>query len=733
MMTDTFEPDFASAPEYAHFYRSLGLQVVPAHEPREGASWKRPALKTWRELEAQKASDSLFEEWYGPNGQHLRRTNMGLLTGRASDGVFVIDLDTHNHSDAALWWECAQDLQEKAGELETATQTTGGGGKQLLFRAPPGWSPPTCKTPIGVDIRGEGGFAVLPPSRHISGRNYAWDDGFEPWEIGIAVAPAWLCREIDKLVETYGASRNLPENEDGSAPTQIVRTPTPASALSPFGMIEDGREHYMTKVVWAAVVDEYRQCPIKPMGEHAQQLMRTAFEKYERNTKSRIREPGTPNHILLERENRGITLFKQKWEAAMRQWDDKVSRHAAMEVVKEKPAPKKDSGSPFEAVVQAVQGGTVTEDGFEPAEPNLIETLDVKDIKRLPNPRYLIDGVVIDQSLGFIFGPPGCGKSFIAINMALSIATQQPTFWGREIVRTGPVVYISSEGVADMKFRIRAWERSVGMLVDEAPFYLIRQSLNFMADTDVVVLLKTIDALSKKIGQPPACIFVDTVSRVLPGADENLQKDMTLFIKACDALREAFGSTVIGVHHTSRAGGAMRGSSVFDGAGDCLLQIDREEGSMEGVMLARKIKSAPDGWRQDFVLEAVHTGDIMGTQSLYARGINCPAEGEDQREDFGGKDDRNVRHGFKWPEKAICTAILVAMRQAWDRGEPWSTAPQLKLSGRHAYAIMGREHGISESMGKRMLETWAANGVIREDIADNRSKKRGLKVLMIPE
>lgn len=731
MMTETFDPDFASPSEYAKFYRSMGLQVVPAHEPREGVSWKRPALKTWREYESSLAPDEIFSLWYGEQGQHVGRLNMGLLTGRASGGTFVVDLDTHNHSDAALWWECVQDLQERAGELETATQTTGGGGKQLLFRAPPGWTPPTCKTPIGVDIRGEGGFAVLPPSKHISGRSYAWDDGLEPWEAGITVAPAWLCREIDKLTETYGAAKSYVEGDGDFAGGQVVKTPTPASALNPFGLIEDGREAYMTKVVWAAVVDEYRECPIKPAGADAQQIMKRAFETYERNTKSRLRDPGVPNHILLEREGRGITAFRQKWDAAMRQWEGKVARHAAMEVVRERPQPPGgQQGSPPHHAPGSPQNLDDDEDGFAAAPVQMLEVLNVRDIMRLPNPKYLIDGVVIDESLGFIFGPPGCGKSFIAINMALAIATEQKTWWGREIMKSGPVLYISSEGASDMKFRLRAWSRSHRLDIEDAPFFLVKQSLNFMAEGDVAMLLRTVEALSRQIGQPPVCIFVDTVSRVLPGADENLQKDMTLFIKACDALREAFKATVIGVHHTSRAGGAMRGSSVFDGAGDCLLQIEREEGSMEGVMVARKIKSAPDGWKQDFVLEPVHTGDIMGTMSLYARGVNCPSEDGDD-EGFGGRAQIKMG-GEKWPEKDVCNRILYAMQAAWNEGDPWRTAVQNKLDSRYAYGIMSRDFGVSATMAQRMFEEWAANGVICRELYNKRDKKYGLKVLMIP-
>ena len=57
-------------------------------------------------------------------------------------------------------------------------------------------------------------------------------------------------------------------------------------------------------------------------------------------------------------------------------------------------------------------------------------------------------------------------------------------------------------------------------------------------------LLATVQAIADEVG-PIAAVFVDTVSRVLPGAEENLQKDMTLFVKACDAVRERFGDKAL--------------------------------------------------------------------------------------------------------------------------------------------------------------------------------------------
>ena len=86
------------------------------------------------------------------------------------------------------------------------------------------------------------------------------------------------------------------------------------------------------------------------------------------------------------------------------------------------------------------------------------EILDVKAIKQMPDPQWLVKGLVVDLGMGFIFGPPGCGKSFIALDLAFCIASGRADWWGRPVQHHGPAIYISSEGVSDIKHRIAAWE-----------------------------------------------------------------------------------------------------------------------------------------------------------------------------------------------------------------------------------------------------------------------------------
>ena len=89
---------------------------------------------------------------------------MGAIFGEASNRIVCLDLDTIKNPEAAEWWrgpDHGRELRPGARDLEG---DFGSGGRHLSFRYPPGFAMPTVKTSIGVDMRGQGGFIVLPPS-----------------------------------------------------------------------------------------------------------------------------------------------------------------------------------------------------------------------------------------------------------------------------------------------------------------------------------------------------------------------------------------------------------------------------------------------------------------------------------------------------------------------------------------------------------------------------------------
>lgn len=121
---------------------------------------------------------------------------------------------------------------------------------------------------------------------------------------------------------------NSPQNKSSAS---SARSPANGErrihrSLGGIGRIDDGRELYMTKLVWAAVVNWYRESPMPPTEAESQQRMREVWATYERKNKTRL--PGD-NVAGLEKEGRGQSLFAEKWHRAIGKWNNEVEEEAA--------------------------------------------------------------------------------------------------------------------------------------------------------------------------------------------------------------------------------------------------------------------------------------------------------------------------------------------------------------------------------------------------------------------
>lgn len=102
--------------------------------------------------------------------------NIGIATGSMSGGLVVIDVDIDENA-GKFGNESLDEWCDKNGCFfsDTLTATTGRGGKHYYFQSS---EPFGCKVGAlkDVDIRGEGGYVVVPPSKHKNGMYYKWDD-----------------------------------------------------------------------------------------------------------------------------------------------------------------------------------------------------------------------------------------------------------------------------------------------------------------------------------------------------------------------------------------------------------------------------------------------------------------------------------------------------------------------------------------------------------------------------
>jgi hypothetical protein len=161
----------------ARAYLTLGWSVVIV-QPRG----KRPAVR-WQEFQQHLPSEEQLRAW-------LRRrpdANLAIVTGAVS-GLVVLDVDPRHGGIASLSrWE------RKHGELpDTVEAQTGGGGRHLYFAHPGGELRNRVGLAPGLDLRGDGGVIVAPPSVHPSGGRYRWLPGHAPEEERPAPLPGWL-------------------------------------------------------------------------------------------------------------------------------------------------------------------------------------------------------------------------------------------------------------------------------------------------------------------------------------------------------------------------------------------------------------------------------------------------------------------------------------------------------------------------------------------------------------
>ena len=531
------------------------MQVIPAKMPGNGERGKRPALSEWRGLTDRPMDDAEFDRLYGPEGAYRDHQNMGFVTGNASSGLFVLDLDYHKSPEALEWYRSI--CRDHAGgeELRTPTQITGGGGRQLIFRAPPGWRPPTISTPQGVDIRGQGGFGMLPPSLHESGSSYRWAEGLAPWEVPFLDAPDWLITALDEL------------RQDTVAPSSTIDPPST-------GLVDDGREALMATMVWGHLVAEYRFDPSPPTPSRVNWICDTGFPKYLDAVSSRLDEPGMTKADLLEIEGRGRTAYGEKVRAAVRHWDTKV-REAA-----ERPHP--DDPVP---VFEPPSGEGRAERSAIVARP-----YQWIDAPKLPVRPWIYGNLFLRGTLSVVSGPGGVGKTAWMATTALALASGKPILgekiWG------GPkkVWLLNLEDPSDELSRsIQAAAKRHGIRPDEIAGNLFVNAGIMGGDLKIATIIgnragvseRVVDALIEQLRSRQIDLLILDPFVSIHSVNENDNTSIDLVAKTLARVAAEANCAIVVVHHSRKSGGgdgdvdSARGASALINAARLALNLNR--------------------------------------------------------------------------------------------------------------------------------------------------------------
>lgn len=681
---DNFDPDWASNREWAQMYRRRGLQVVAARYPMLTREDKRPQLSQWRQFQTgELVSDAVFDSWFPFNCP----PNMGLITGSVSGRIAVVDLDDYKGGSAGAWWREATD----GIEPETWTQVTGGGGRQYFFEVPEGVQIGNCRTAIGVDIRGQGGFAMLPPSQHMSRNSYAWAPGCGPWEVELDTMPARLLEAIMALFAEHGGGHP-------SGPS--ARTASPQDDYDVWGNRVDGREDFATRLVWRKTLELYREAPIIPPWRDYEVHLKDWFETIYLD-KVKARHPAG-----LEAEGRGWSMFLAKGQAAYRQWDGKVAEEAA------KPPPEKDT-DPFADKTENSpenQFSASRGNGQKSSSPQAIKTFRFYDLMTedvAEEPDLIEPGFASAGNFVLIAGPPKAQKSFLLQEMLVACATGGKflcdTFTVPRPLRVFYLQAEMNEKVLRRRARAIEWVGLGEKALLRDNFVVSDRFHMILNEQGVKTTVETIKAAYPN--EPPDVIGFDPLANLFDKENENDNAQLMAFLTGrMERVRQLVNpmALLVLVHHATKRTAedmerdpfvCIRGAGALRGYYDSAIVIHRkgQDGKTRKVHFEMRSGEAPDAMEVEF---------------------------------DGGRF--RLADRIDGVDKPLARKMLAEIDRQWHARMPYSMSPN--AAGRYVGSLFCRKFGPPVEAVMNWVNGCLASGVLSVAVYNKRTGQNGLCV-----
>ena len=525
--------------EAALAYAKRGWPIFPIDPNRvgfDGKKGKAPYKGTRGVLEATTDARQV-EEWW----RRWPEANVALDVGGA--GMMVLDLDPGHDM---------QELEKNVGTLPNSllrARTPRGGG-HLYYALEIGElvSPSSSKLAPHVDVRSFHSYVLLPPSKTEDG-SYIWeDDGKPAYRTDEMVRAANTARDKDPDRDKWIIEPDLEENKS-SAVGWLLEKADPAI---------DGQGGDHCAYATAAMMIGYglsEETAVEVMWEH-----------------------WNPQCIPPWRDDE-YDHFKLKVHNAY--------NHHSSQPGKLTPAYKKAKAKELFTPRQVeLPDGDETHIGH-------FRFVDRAGMDFIAPPQWIVRDFLADDSYALLYGKWGSFKTFVALDMALSVACGFPSKPTWDITMAGPVLFAIGEGRSAFTKRVRGWEmlHHGGARVE-----------NFVLADPVPTTSVSEEALEAFIGEalrrhPDGyrAIFIDTLGRAMEGADENSQRDASAMTALAYRLRHDLGGSVLAVHHSGKdEARGVRGSSVIGADADTIVRSARRGKDRLVTLHMTKQKDAPE-------------------------------------------------------------------------------------------------------------------------------------------
>lgn len=455
----------------------------------------------------------------------------------------------------------------------------------LYYRADPANRPSDARF---VDVRGDvapggvttilevfatRGQTVAPPSIHVSGDPYVWqnhtdwggDGDLPPPVHNLPLLRDLRLDELRRFLELQGYVKELRQEPrtgaSGGAPGEPPR-PEDMRALLRF----------LTKQGAFLNRDDWRDCGMALRLAYGDNL---GYDLWQEAWWAAGQKEPEKQWRSFDSEYDGSSkqvTFRSLVSLGRQQGFD-FSREAPMFFVPNDFVEKPDPGA------YVASDGEVYE-GFAPAfdaqgGPSLPEGLWIDNNDPIVAPQMLVKNVLPFTGVAIIYGQSGAGKTFIAVNLALSLTTETPFFGCKTRERVGVLILAAEGGATDLEMRVRAARLEAGY-DDPLPIVAMTKVPNVRNPGEKQYLIdvaKHVDAyMQHNFGIRLGAIILDTVSAGVPMEDENSNAEIKIVVGLLRDVSETTGALMVPVHHMGKdETKGMRGGSAWEANSDVAL------------------------------------------------------------------------------------------------------------------------------------------------------------------
>lgn len=468
---------------------------------------RKDASRNHREIEA----------WWTQHPNALVGVNTGM------SGIVVLDIDVKKDKNGY------QALKDKGLEIaNTFHYSTPNGGEHWVY-----------EEPRSKSIRQSTNLDNMQGVDRQSGDSYAiWYTSDTPWESELSKPPVWL-------TSFYASTSEYPDAEAYEG------------TWNDFGWSHNDSGLASQKVVELEAL--IKSTPHIGNGELLNLTMQVAYT---------IEEGHPQSVILIEKLRKKYYATTNESEANAEKEFERLMRGALGKALAAKKAGDLTPYSMLDWAPATELTAKVDQATGEVVIEESIKVLTYEDLLAIPAPKWWVHGLLKQSSLAILAGAGGLGKTFLALYLAVCIASGIPWF-GRSVTK-GKVLYVGAEGVEDFAKRLGAISDYHNIRIEafKDNMRFVEAGVN-LSDND------SMDAFAKVLSEYEFdVIILDTFSQLTSVQNENDASQVSAVLKVKRKLRALKpGSTILTIHHAGKESGRYRGSSAMRDNVDTLISI----------------------------------------------------------------------------------------------------------------------------------------------------------------